>query len=227
MLARIAGTRPRTLETHFRIFLGTTPLGWVRRMRLAQARQELLNAGPQATVTDTAISCGFGQMGRFAAQYRKVFGELPSATIQQARRSSACADQNIDEAIRLTFGVAVCLCGLRLINAMQLSNSLPLLRNWSHPMDCRRRWPAGVGDSAPRTISARRRRPIEFGPSARRRGLSSCPARCLDADAEQRRARAVASTRRSRSAAEQCTGTRSMAGLRVDLSRMDVGLSWR
>lgn len=102
-LARIAGTRPRTLETHFRIFLGTTPLGWVRRMRLAQARQELLNAGPQATVTDTAISCGFGQMGRFAAQYRKVFGELPSATIQEARRSSACADQNIDEAIRLTF----------------------------------------------------------------------------------------------------------------------------
>jgi len=102
-LAQIAGTRPRTLETHFKIFLGTTPLGWVRRMRLAQARQELLNAGPQATVTDTAISCGFGQMGRFAAQYRKVFGELPSATIQQARRSSAYADQNIDEAIRLTF----------------------------------------------------------------------------------------------------------------------------
>src|SRR6202000_1018083 len=102
-LAQIAGTRPRTLETHFKTFLGTTPLGWVRRMSLAQARQELLNAGPQATVTDTAISCGFGQMGRFAAQYRKVFGELPSSTIQQARRPSAYADQNVDEAIRLTF----------------------------------------------------------------------------------------------------------------------------
>ena len=30
-LAQIAGVRPRTLETHFKLFLGTTPLGWVRR----------------------------------------------------------------------------------------------------------------------------------------------------------------------------------------------------
>jgi adenylate cyclase len=102
-LAQIAGTRPRTLETHFKMFLGTTPLGWVRRMRLARARQELLSAGSQTTVTDTATSCGFGQMGRFAAQYRKAFGELPSETIRQTRRSSDHADQNIDEAIRLTF----------------------------------------------------------------------------------------------------------------------------
>jgi AraC-like DNA-binding protein len=37
LLAQIAGVRPRTLETHFKMFLGTTPLGWVRRMRLARA----------------------------------------------------------------------------------------------------------------------------------------------------------------------------------------------
>src|SRR5262245_32792106 len=29
-LASVAGVRPRTLETHFRAFLGATPLGWVR-----------------------------------------------------------------------------------------------------------------------------------------------------------------------------------------------------
>ena len=46
-LAQIAGIRPRTLETHFRMFLGNTPLGWVRRMRLARARQELLNSSAQ------------------------------------------------------------------------------------------------------------------------------------------------------------------------------------
>ncbi len=97
-LAQIAGTRPRTLETHFKMFLGTTPLGWVRRMRLARARQELLNSGPQTTVTDIALSSGFSQLGRFAAQYREAFGELPSATIQRV----GGFDQNIDEAIRLT-----------------------------------------------------------------------------------------------------------------------------
>src|SRR5262245_30973528 len=50
-LADVAGVRPRTLELHFRMFLGTTPLGWVRRMRLARARHELMHADPKLTVT--------------------------------------------------------------------------------------------------------------------------------------------------------------------------------
>src|SRR5215468_1200674 len=87
-LALVAGVRPRTLETHFKMFLGTTPLGWVRRMRLARARQDLLHEGARATVTDVAFASGFSQLGRFAAQYRKAFGELPSATMQRAKSAS-------------------------------------------------------------------------------------------------------------------------------------------
>src|SRR5437868_1947411 len=104
LLAQVAGVRPRTLETHFKMFLGTTPLGWVRRMRLARARQELLRASPQATVTSIALSSGFSELGRFSAQYRRTFGELPSTTIRGARSPSAHgADPDIDEAFRLTF----------------------------------------------------------------------------------------------------------------------------
>jgi AraC-like DNA-binding protein len=103
-LADIAGVRPRTLETHFKMFLGTTPLGWVRRMRLARARQQLLHASVKATVTDVALGNGFNQLGRFALQYRKAFGELPSATIQRSKNSAAeNFDREMDEAIRLTF----------------------------------------------------------------------------------------------------------------------------
>ena len=69
-LAQIAGVRPRTLQTHFKMFLGTTPLGWVRRMRLARARQELVNTDLQTSVTDIALASGFTQLGRFSAQYR-------------------------------------------------------------------------------------------------------------------------------------------------------------
>jgi transcriptional regulator GlxA family with amidase domain len=29
-LAAVAGVRPRTLQAHFRLYLGTTPLSWVR-----------------------------------------------------------------------------------------------------------------------------------------------------------------------------------------------------
>src|SRR5215831_9034613 len=103
-LAQVAGVRPRTLETHFRMFLGTTPLGWVRRMRLSRARQDLQRSAPSATVTAIALSNGFSQLGRFAAQYRRVFGELPSATIQRTRLASTDNhdDGDIDEAIRLT-----------------------------------------------------------------------------------------------------------------------------
>src|ERR1700735_285573 len=70
-LAQISGVRPRTLETHFKMFLGTTPLGWVRRMRLARARQKMLHAAPKDTVTGIALGSGFAQLGRFAADYRK------------------------------------------------------------------------------------------------------------------------------------------------------------
>lgn len=103
ILAQIAGVRPRTLETHFKAFLGTTPLGWVRRMRLARARQEFVRWGADATVTTVALSAGFTQLGRFAAEYRKAFGELPSAAVQRARNSSPQRfDRDFDEAIRLT-----------------------------------------------------------------------------------------------------------------------------
>ena len=103
-LADIAGVRPRTLETHFKTFLRTTPLGWVRRMRLTRARQQLLQASAEATVTDVAVANGFSQLGRFAGEYRRTFGEHPSVTIRRSKSpSSKYADREIDEAVRLTF----------------------------------------------------------------------------------------------------------------------------
>lgn len=102
-LAQIAGVRPRTLEAHFRMFLGATPLGWARRMRLVRARQELLRAG-RATVTEIALANGFSQLGRFAGQYRRLFGEPPSATLRRTVRPPGHDDMDIDEAMRLTLG---------------------------------------------------------------------------------------------------------------------------
>lgn len=75
-LAQIGGVRSRTLEMHFKMFLCTTPLGWVRRMRLARARQQLLHSGPAVTVTEVAVASGYSQLGRFAGQYRKAFGSF-------------------------------------------------------------------------------------------------------------------------------------------------------
>jgi AraC-like DNA-binding protein len=103
-LADVAGVRPRTLETHFKIFLRTTPLGWVRRMRLANARRELQRGRAQASVTDIALASGFNQLGRFARHYRTMFGETPSRTLGRSRSTwDGRAEAIDDEAFRLTW----------------------------------------------------------------------------------------------------------------------------
>ena len=100
-LAAVSGVPPRTLERHFRMFLGTTPLGWVRSMRLIRARHALLNAGPEDTITNVALRMALRQLGRFAAEYRRAFGELPSRTMLKGERASP-SDGDLDEAMRLT-----------------------------------------------------------------------------------------------------------------------------
>jgi len=103
-LAAAAGVRPRTLEAQFKLHLGTTPLGWLRRLRLARARQQLLAGGAAASVTGAASANGFSQFGRFAAQYREQFGELPSETLRAARGGGPRPlDAAEDEALRLSW----------------------------------------------------------------------------------------------------------------------------
>ena len=102
-LSVVAGVRPRTLETHFKKFLGVSPLGWVRNSRLARVRQQLINAAPSATVTQIALANGFNQLGRFATTYRKRFGEPPSTTLARRRGAARNSDIIDDEALALTW----------------------------------------------------------------------------------------------------------------------------
>ena len=84
-LARAAGTCLRTLFAAFRTYRGTTPMTYVRDVRLDKARELLLD--PQEArrgVTDIALSCGLLHLSRFAHDYRARFGQLPS----QTRRAS-------------------------------------------------------------------------------------------------------------------------------------------
>ena len=92
-LARMCAVPRRSLEKHFRHFLGCTPLKFLQAERLGEARRKLLRAPLSATVTRIAIECGFPHLGRFAIAYRDHFGESPSATLRFSRarmRAQSC-----------------------------------------------------------------------------------------------------------------------------------------
>lgn len=81
-LAREAYATPRTVQYLFRRYLDTTPTAYVRELRLAAARQELLMADrSETTVGATASRWGFGHTGRFAVLYRETYGESPHQTL--------------------------------------------------------------------------------------------------------------------------------------------------
>ena len=81
-LCSIAGVGERTLEYGFREQLGLPPGRYLRLRRLNHVRRELRAAEPGTTrITDVAMRWGFWQLGRFAVEYRALFGERPSATL--------------------------------------------------------------------------------------------------------------------------------------------------
>jgi AraC family ethanolamine operon transcriptional activator len=89
-LARAADVSVRTLQTAFLDYFGIPPHRYLTLRRLHQVREALRRADlDETTVTRIAARFGFWQFGRFAGQYRRLFGELPSATL--ARSDSAVA----------------------------------------------------------------------------------------------------------------------------------------
>lgn len=82
-IADAAGVGVRALQTGFRRHVGTTPVGYLRRVRLERAHRDLQAADPTNgdTVADIAYRWGFANLGRFAARYHSEFGRRPSQTL--------------------------------------------------------------------------------------------------------------------------------------------------
>lgn len=85
-LCRVARVSERTLRYAFHDELDLSPHAFLRRLRLHAARRELMNAeGAVPHIADVAYRQGFLELGRFAADYRHLFGELPSQTLAHRR----------------------------------------------------------------------------------------------------------------------------------------------
>lgn len=85
-IAAHAGVSARSLQNGFQNFRSTTPMAFLRALRLRRAHEILLLSDPKTvTVTEIALQCGFGHMGEFATAYKRAFGETPRQTLARAR----------------------------------------------------------------------------------------------------------------------------------------------
>ena len=83
-LSSVAGVSTRALQIGFRRFRNTTPIAYLRAIRLDLARIDLANAGlANSSVATVANALGFGHLGRFARDYQERFGEMPSQTLRR------------------------------------------------------------------------------------------------------------------------------------------------
>ncbi|MEV0245177.1 helix-turn-helix transcriptional regulator [Nocardia sp. NPDC050712] len=83
-IAAAAYVTPRAVQLAFQAHLGTTPMRYLQRLRLAGAHEELRRArSDAATVTAIATAWGFAHSGRFAAAYRREYGCAPSETLHR------------------------------------------------------------------------------------------------------------------------------------------------
>lgn len=85
-MANLSGVSARSLFRQFRKTRGHSPADFVKRVRLDHARRMLEQANSESSVVQIALKCGFQNAGHFARDYRVIFGELPSATLQRAKR---------------------------------------------------------------------------------------------------------------------------------------------
>jgi AraC-like DNA-binding protein len=77
------GISDRTLRVACQEQLGVSPYKYIMLQRMRAVRRALQRADPDVThVTDIATEYGFWELGRFAVNYRHVFGETPSATLR-------------------------------------------------------------------------------------------------------------------------------------------------
>ena len=82
-LSNMVGVSERTLRTAFEEYFGVGPAKYLKIRILREARSSLRKADPsKSSVTDIAVSLGIWEFGRFARDYKMLFGEFPSETLR-------------------------------------------------------------------------------------------------------------------------------------------------
>jgi len=85
-VAKAIDVSARALYAGFKAHLNTTPMCYLKDLRLEMVHEALVGLESHRTsVTTIAMNCGFSHLGHFCAAYRKKFGELPHETLSHRK----------------------------------------------------------------------------------------------------------------------------------------------
>jgi len=79
-IAKESGLNVRSLQSGFRLYVGKSPMAYMRDARLAKAHLDLVAAKPGDQITDIALRWGFNHLGRFSKFYKAHYGVTPRQT---------------------------------------------------------------------------------------------------------------------------------------------------
>lgn len=78
-----AGVSRFKLFDAFKKHFALSPMLYLKKYRLNAVRQDILEDGSTRNISEIAMAWGFTHLGRFSAEYRKLFDESPSMTVQR------------------------------------------------------------------------------------------------------------------------------------------------
>jgi AraC-like DNA-binding protein len=85
-LVSVGGVSARSIYNGFQRFRSTTPMGYLKSVRLDMARDALIRGRRQGTtsVTQAATAAGYTNLSQFSRDYKARFREAPSKTLDDA-----------------------------------------------------------------------------------------------------------------------------------------------
>ncbi|MFC3393425.1 helix-turn-helix domain-containing protein [Brenneria rubrifaciens] len=85
-LCLMTHTSRRTLQNCFEIVTGQSPAVFLKNMRLNGVKRTLVTRHEPLSISEVASQWGFWHLSQFTADYKRLFGELPSQTLKAIHR---------------------------------------------------------------------------------------------------------------------------------------------
>jgi AraC-like DNA-binding protein len=85
-IERVAGVSRFKLYEGFKRHFGLAPMAYLKQFRLEAVRRDILADRSERNISAIAMGWGFTHLGRFSSDYKKLFGETPSHTLQRIAR---------------------------------------------------------------------------------------------------------------------------------------------